>query len=219
MVRQIYIFSGLGADERVFQKLDFSGYSVTYIKWVTPYERETIEGYTHRILRQITSAKPTLIGLSFGGMIAIEVAKMIETEKVIVIASAKVKDEIPLSFRRTGQLGFHKMFPTTLLTNPNRLSNWLFGAESTYDKEVLKEVLRATDPVFLKWALTCIACWTNEEKLHNVFHIHGSKDRILPMKHVQCDAIIEGGGHSMTLNRSQQLNEILRNQLADRPPS
>ena len=38
MAKNIYIISGLGVDERVFQKLDFSDYTTTYIKWILPVE-------------------------------------------------------------------------------------------------------------------------------------------------------------------------------------
>lgn len=81
MTKELYIFSGLGADERVFQKLDFFGFTTIFIKWVVPQEKETIEDYATRILNQITTTKPILIGLSFGGIIAVEVAKLIATEK------------------------------------------------------------------------------------------------------------------------------------------
>ncbi len=90
---EIYIFSGLGADERAFQRLDFSGYSINFIKWVLPNVKDTIESYATRLLEQIKTKKPILIGLSFGGIMAIEIAKQIETEKVILIASAKTKNE------------------------------------------------------------------------------------------------------------------------------
>ncbi|TAE48933.1 MAG: alpha/beta hydrolase, partial [Bacteroidetes bacterium] len=94
-MKELIIFSGLGADERVFQRLDFSGFRTTYIKWIAPGHRETIEDYAKRLLGQIRAAKPIFIGLSFGGMMAMEVAKHMETEKVIVISSAKIYTEIP----------------------------------------------------------------------------------------------------------------------------
>ena len=86
MTKELYIFSGLGADERVFQRLDFSDFSTTFVKWIIPQDNETIEHYTTRLLDQITTTKPILIGLSFGGIIAVEVAKQIDTEQVILIA-------------------------------------------------------------------------------------------------------------------------------------
>ena len=90
----LYILSGLGADEKVFQRLDFSGVSVTFIKWLPSQAEESIGDYASRLLPQITTPHPILLGLSFGGMVAIEIAKQIDTEKVILISSAKTKNEI-----------------------------------------------------------------------------------------------------------------------------
>jgi thioesterase domain-containing protein len=81
--QSIYIFSGLGANERVFSELDFTGFRTTYIKWLPPAKNQPIEKYASRLLAQITAPNPVLIGLSFGGMVAVEVAKQIKVEKVI----------------------------------------------------------------------------------------------------------------------------------------
>lgn len=213
MNKELYIFSGLGADERVFQLLDFSGFSTTFILWTTPLENETIENYAERILYQIKSTKPTLIGLSFGGIIAIEVAKLIDTEKVILISSAKTKNEIPSFYRFAGQLGLHKLLPAGYLKSSNLITNWLFGASSTFDKQLLKQILIDTDPIFLKWAIDKIVRWTNQTQIPNIYHIHGSIDRILPINFVRCNSTIINGGHLMTLNKAEELNQILRQQI------
>jgi pimeloyl-ACP methyl ester carboxylesterase len=134
--KKIYIFSGLGADESVFQRLDFSGFDTTFIKWLIPYENETIENYSRRLLDQISSNQPILIGLSFGGLIAVEIAKQIETEKVILIATAKTKNEIPFYFRFAGLIRLHRLLPTRLLKSSNFITNWLFGTSSTFDKQL-----------------------------------------------------------------------------------
>ncbi len=213
MTKKIYIFSGLGADERVFQRLDFSDFSPTFIKWTVPKDSETIEQYASRLLDQITTAKPTLIGLSFGGLIAVEVAKQIDTEKVILIASAKTKKEIPFYYRLAGQLGLHKLMPTGLLKSSNFITNWFFGTSSTFDKQLLKQILIDTDPTFLKWAIDKVARWTNQIQIKNIFHIHGTSDKILPFKFVNCNSIVKNGGHLMTINKADELNNILRQQL------
>ena len=136
MTKELYIFSGLGADERVFQRLDFSAFSTTFINWIVPKDNETIEHYATRLLDQIKTTKPTLIGLSFGGLIAVEVAKQIDTEKVILIASAKTNNEIPFYYRFVGQLRLHKLLPTRLLKSSNFITNWFFGTTSTFDKQI-----------------------------------------------------------------------------------
>ena len=92
-MKTVYVFSGLGADERVFHKIDFSSYDVHFIKWITPKKNESIESYALRLTLQITKPLPVLIGLSFGGMMAVEVAKHIATEKIVLISSAKSKNK------------------------------------------------------------------------------------------------------------------------------
>ena len=213
MSKQLYILSGLGADERVFQRLDFSGFETTFIKWNIPYEKESVELYSKRLLDQITTINPTIIGLSFGGIIAIEIAKQIKTEKVILISSAKTKFEIPFYFRFIGLLGIHRLFPTTVLKSSNFLTNYFFGAKTEFERQLLKQILNDTDPIFLKWAIEKITRWTNQSKINNLFHIHGTLDRILPSFFIKCDLTIKKGGHLMILNESEQMNNILKAQL------
>ncbi|MEO1802961.1 MAG: alpha/beta hydrolase, partial [Cyanobacteria bacterium J06629_2] len=98
-LKDIYCVSGLGADERVFQKLKFQGYQPVHIKWVEPEPQETIAEYTKRLTTQIKSECPILIGLSFGGIVAVEMSKHIATEKVILISSTKNQQEIPFYFQ------------------------------------------------------------------------------------------------------------------------
>jgi pimeloyl-ACP methyl ester carboxylesterase len=210
LTKELYIFSGLGADERVFQRLDFSGFSTTFIKWIVPQEKETIEHYANRLIEQITTTKPTLIGLSFGGLIAVEVAKIIETEKVILIASTKTRNEVPLYYRFAGQLGLHKLLPTGLLKDSNFITDWFFGTSSTFDKKLLKQILIDTDPIFLKWAIDKVVRWTNQTPTKNIFQIHGTSDRIFPISFVKSKVKIKNGGHLMILNKADELNKIIR---------
>lgn len=210
MAEELYIFSGLGADERVFQRLDFGVHKTTFIKWIPPNDNETIEQYSTRLLDQITATKPILIGLSFGGIVAIEVAKQIDSEKIVLIASAKTRNEIPFYFRFVGRLGFHKMIPVKILKMNNFITNWFFSVHSSFDKRILKQILIDTDPIFLKWAIDKTLKWTNKALLKNVFHIHGDRDRILPSVFVNCDAKVKNGGHLMTLTESDAVNAVLR---------
>lgn len=215
-MKDLYIFSGLGADERVFEKMDFSGFNTKFIRWETPIPGETIESYATRISSKITTLKPFIVGLSFGGLMAIEVAKQIETNKVIIIASAKTKKEIPFYYRTIGLLGLHKLVPTSIQKQSNFITNWLFGAKSNPDKKLLKQILKDTDPIFLKWAIDKVVSWKNDILLSNIFHIHGTSDKILPLKFVTCDIEIKNGGHLMTLDKAEEISTIIRQELHDK---
>ena len=97
-MKKIYLISGLGADERAFQHLDLRAYDVIYIAWIEALKKETLAHYAGRLLAQVSTKKPILIGLSFGGMIAIEMAKQIETEKGCFNFIRKNKERIASGF-------------------------------------------------------------------------------------------------------------------------
>src|SRR6188474_3274769 len=101
-MKEIYLLSGLGADKRVFDFVDFSGFNVNHIDWIEPQDNESLERYASRLLEQIKTPRPSLIGVSFGGMVAVEIAKLMETNKIIIVSSAKTKLDIPIHFRMVG---------------------------------------------------------------------------------------------------------------------
>ena len=213
LTRHIYILSGLGADERVFRGMDFHDQDVTFVKWIPPLKNESIAQYAVRLLPQITTRRPVLAGLSFGGIMAVELARQIETERVILIASAGSRFEVPFYFRLAGKLRLHRLLPAGLLKQANPVSCWLFGAALPAEQQLLKEILADTDPAFLRWAIDKIVHWDNTLKPGNSTHIHGSADRILPLRFVCADVIIKGGGHFMTLNKAAEVSQVFRSAL------
>src|SRR5690349_13133403 len=95
------------------------------------------------------SKSTILIGVSFGGIMAVEVAKLIATEKVILISSAKTRHELSFYYRLAGILQFHKLLPARLLKYPNYFAFWLFGAKNQRDQDLLAAILLNTDKDFL----------------------------------------------------------------------
>lgn len=209
MSKHIYIFSGLGADERAFQHIDLSRFDAHFIYWLPPLKNETIEDYAIRIAQQIKHADPVLVGLSFGGIMAIEVAKNISVNKIILISSVKTKSELPLLYGIAGNLNLHRLLPAGVLKSSNFFSFWLFGIKNSEDKKLLAAILRDTDAAFLKWAIDKITHWKNTSAHENIFHIHGTADRILPFKKLKADVGIPGGGHFMIVNKAREINDLL----------
>lgn len=213
MKEKIYIFSGLGADKRVFKHIKFIDFEPVFIYWISPLENETIEYYAKRISRQIENENPIILGISFGGIIAIEISKQIKTKKIILLATAKTRNELPKFYLLIGKLRLIKVTPTRLLKKTNFLSHYFFGTKTKEDRKTLKEIIDDTDPKFLKWALHKILSWTNTELLDNYVHIHGTNDKIIPNKKIMCDIEIKNGGHFMTLNKFEELNNVINAEL------
>lgn len=212
MKKQIYLISGLGADERVFQNLNFGSYKPKFIHWIEPKHNESLKEYAIRLSEQIEAKSPIILGVSFGAMLAIEISKHIDCQQVILVSSAKTKHDIPFIYRLFGQMGVHKLIPSALLKQANPLTYWLFGMTTKSEKELLKSILQNTDNSFLKWAINAIIHWNNEEMVEKVVHIHGNSDHILPISCIEkIDFRIENGGYLMVFNHSQSINACLQN--------
>lgn len=206
----MYLISGLGSDERVFRYLDLEAYSVHYIQWIPPIYKESLKAYAARLIDQIITPRPVLIGLSMGGMIAIEIGKLIDTEKIILISSAKTAAELPAYFGFFGKLRLHRYLPDFLLLRPNKLFYNLFGVYNKREKVILRDVLRDTDSKFARWAMDAILEWQNTETKGTVIHIHGTEDMIIPLRNIEhTDFIIPDAGHSMVFQEPEKISSIL----------
>jgi pimeloyl-ACP methyl ester carboxylesterase len=208
-MKNIYVISGLGADERVFFKTNFVNNNVTHIKWITPNKAESIESYALRLSKFITAENPILIGLSLGGMLAAEIAKHIAVHKIILISSAKTRAELPWLYKAVGKINGHKLIPVQFLKSANIFTNWAFSARTKEEKKMLAGIIRDTNIVFLKWAINQIANWQNEIVHPNTTHIHGTADRILPYKNIKNCITIKGGPHLMVVTKSTEVNKEL----------
>jgi pimeloyl-ACP methyl ester carboxylesterase len=207
-LKDIYLLSGLGADRRVFDYVDLQGFKLNHIDWIDPLEDEKIEAYAKRLLAQIPTNKPILIGVSFGGILAIEIGKLIEAEKIVLISSAKTRTDIPFGYRLAGNFWANKLIPAPLYRQANFIVYWLFGVKKKEEKELLKAIMDDADNDFVDWATNKIVNWDNERLLPNVVTVHGTSDRVLPFK--SADYVVDQGGHMMIVTRAQEVSNILR---------
>ena len=204
----IYFISGIGADERAFRLISLPGYEIRNVSWLEPLQNESLQTYSMRLSSQIKTENPIIIGLSFGGIIAQEIAHQIKAKKVIIISSLKGRKELPLLYKIAGILRLNRIIPSFLFKRSTFITNIFFGARGKNDKMLLKNILSSTDTKFLQWAIENALHW-NPENTPDIIHIHGSKDKIIPIRYVKADYGINGGGHLMVLNKARELSALL----------
>jgi pimeloyl-ACP methyl ester carboxylesterase len=212
-MKQIYCISGLGADKRAFQYLSIPNYQLHFIDWIIPEKHETIEAYCSRLITQIKTENPIIIGMSFGGMIAVEIAKQIGTEKIILISSVKTKFEIPILYRFLAALGLHYIVPLQYLKYAYKIAFWFFGIKNEKEKKFLKTILVDTNPTLFLWSIKKAVSWQNTILFDQLKKINGSADKIFPLKNNNADAVIKGGGHFMIVNKANEISTIINDWL------
>ena len=207
-MKDIYLLSGLGADHRIYEFVDFTGYHVHHVTWIKPLKDEKIENYARRLLEQIPDAKPTLIGVSFGGVMCVEIGKIIDTEKIILISSVRHVDQVPSRYKTIGKWALHKLMPVRFLKMVTPLTYWSFGTKTKTEKQLLRTIIKETDEDFLRWAVDKVLNWQNETLVSNVIQINGTADRIYPF--TKADHIIKRGGHWMVRDNAEEISRIIR---------
>jgi pimeloyl-ACP methyl ester carboxylesterase len=207
----IYLISGLGADRTVFKNLTFKkGTQLHYLDWIPPVKKESLRSYALRMAESIDHSIPfSVIGLSFGGMLATEMAAILNPQTTVLLSSAPVKQELPKHFHFFSVLKLNKIFPALKLNYVPRFITSLFGVESRDDHLFFLDLLRRTDPKFSKWAMGAILEWDRTESPKGLVRIHGTKDRILPIGNAKIDYPIKDAGHFMVYNRAGEISKIL----------
>ncbi|RYY57129.1 MAG: alpha/beta hydrolase [Chitinophagaceae bacterium] len=207
---KVYFISGLGADKRVFAYLDLSFCEPVHIDWIDAEQDESLAHYAMRLRELIPEKNPVIVGLSFGGMLATEMAKKDPGVKSIIISSNKLASEFPRHLKVFRHFPFHKVIPGSALKRYQKAYTSIFGVKNPEQRKLIYQIVADSDMKFVKWAVTAILKWDNAIVPENIVHIHGTGDRLLPYKRTKAQYIIQGGSHVMTLDKADEISVILR---------
>ena len=208
----IYLLSGLGADNRLFNGLTFSeSHRVVHLPMPVPTHRQTMASYAKQIS---TGIDPTeefiLIGVSLGGMVAREISAFLKPKKVILISSAQHRSELPPLYRFMGRLKVNRLVPGWLTKYSAFVLQPLFENDSWKDRRFFRSMLLTKPSSFYKRTVDMIVNWDRNEGSPDIIHIHGTGDRTLPFKLVKPAYAIERGSHMMVYTRAKEVNSIIR---------
>ena len=208
-----YLIPGLGADERVFRRLRLTG-DVHILSWLAPQSpTEPLIQYAVRLAEAVPSNELCwLVGVSFGGLLAQEIARLRPLVRVVLISSLGQPTDLPLLLRLAGATGLHRLVPFGLLKWLPRLAQWFFGVRGGTEYRLLRQILRDTDPAFARWATTQLLAWRGPG-LPDAVRLHGTRDRLLPAGTARIDYPVSGAGHFLIVSHAPQVSQVL-NELA-----
>ena len=111
----IHCISGLGADQLMFSKLSIPGAELKAVLWPYFDKHDEMACYAQKIGAQIPEGPDEVIlGLSFGGMLASEIARTRPGAKVMIVSSVKSPAELPPMAGWTKFLGRNSLMPVGL---------------------------------------------------------------------------------------------------------
>lgn len=209
---KIFAFSGLGVDQRVFANLNIKA-ELIYLPWLNVDPKTELKDFAQQYLELLPqNEKFGILGVSFGGLMAIELSKISKPEFTILISSTEGHHGIPSLFRALGKLGLSKILPSKFFIPPIWLANYFFERK---DKDLLRKIILDSDPEFNKWSVNQLLQWRNHQKLNKVLHIHGKADKLIPCPNNPEIIKIANAGHFMIHDEGPLLSQILDRFITD----
>lgn len=207
----IHFISGLGADKIAFSFLKInSNLNINYAEWIDPGKDELLTTYIKRMIKNYQiKDDDIIIGLSFGGMVAVEINKLVRLKQMILLSSTATTNGLSPMIRYFGKFGLNKLLPKKQLNKSNSGMYFAFGAKTKDEKEKLDLFISRSDVNLIYWSIKKLTKWKNEIKPGNAIIINGDEDKIFPVKNVKPDYVIKGGTHLMVYNKAEEVSDII----------
>lgn len=210
----IYAIPGLGTTEKLYANTKISGVEIIVLKWPEVNKNDTMQSYAKKFISQIDTSIPFyLLGVSFGGMLCVELAKMISPQKTFLISTCKSRKELPWFIKMMKHLSLHKIISEKQHRKMAYQGRWIIGFGKTYIPEFLGMVNSMTENYF-KYCINIIVSWEGKELPKNSIHIHGDADRLLWYKYVKSDYTIKQGSHAMVVFKAEEINQIIEKEIS-----
>lgn len=206
---KVYFISGLAASGKIFRNIKLPQHcEAVYLEWIPPEKNESLSHYALRLAEKIEPNETfALVGLSFGGMLAVEIAKTLHPSCLILISTVPSIQHLPVYYKWAGAMKLHKVIPVSFVQYASLIKRY-FTSETKEDKKMLRSMISKSDAHFIRWAMNAVLTWKNKEVPQNMLHIHGTKDGILPKRFTKPTHVIQKGGHLMILTSANEINKI-----------
>ncbi|NKI32649.1 alpha/beta fold hydrolase [Croceivirga thetidis] len=207
----LYLMPGMAASPTIFDNLQFdkNQFEIIRLNWFVPTPKMSFSAYAQKMCEQVVHENPVLLGVSFGGMLVQEMAKLIKVSKVIVVSAVKSNRELPKRMWFAKYTQVHKLLPTGLINNVELLAKYAFGESVTKRLKLYEMYLGVRDKAYIDWAIDQIVNWKQVTPPENLIHIHGEQDAVFPIVNIHNCIKVKNGTHTMIIHRARWFNEHL----------
>ncbi len=204
------------ADATIFQHLQFpkEQFETHVLNWLQPlHKNETLTSYINRLSEKITHPNPVFIGVSFGGMIAQELASKYNSPKTVIISSIKHQTERTPFYTLLAKTKLYKLTPISFLLFLEQ-TYFLYADKKTKKKlEAYRKYLPFRNKIYTQWAIHHFLTWQQKHQL-NTLHIHGNADTVIPTKYIRNFHKINNGTHAIILTKTKCIQHKITTYLA-----
>lgn len=194
----IYLLPGMAVDFPVFARLLPLLPNAFMVDFPVPYQRESLISYARR-MASLLPAQSFVAGVSFGGIVALEISRILRPLGCILISSIQHPKEFPPWIRACRVIGGR--------TCSQAMS--IFGEVARYIPKSMRtpSTLRAVPLAgpsghWHRWATAAVLDWNPPSDFDAcpLFRIHGGADTTFPARYTHPNVCIPDGLHALPVS-------------------
>ncbi len=204
--KPLILLPGMMADHRLLADQQDSFPNLIVPPLPEHHPSDTIASYAEKIADTLRPIGPCVVGgVSFGGIVALELARHLDSPGCILISSIRSPRELPFRFRVLRPISFLPQSAFNALT---------FGIAGLVRPLMRRGVQRRSDQMlaspFFSWATRATLCWKGCDPAIPIGQIHGDADLTFPIELTQPDEAVTGAGHMLVATHSDIVNEFIQ---------
>jgi pimeloyl-ACP methyl ester carboxylesterase len=208
----VVLFSGLAADDTLLAAQKSAFPHIIVPRWIPPAADDSLASYCQRFAESLRPLGRCVIGgASFGGVIAMEMARFLDPAAVLLIGSIRGPHQLPRRlalFRPLRPLV--PLLPIWALRLSASLVSAVTGEHFLPHTGAIARQYRHVDTDLFRWSVRAGLAWNKPPVVRcPIFQIHGDRDRVLPIKYTQPDTIVRGAGHLVSMTHAPEVNAFI----------
>ena len=202
----VYLLPGMAGGDRIFDRLGPLLPNARAINWIDPRSDESLAKYAVRIAAEVTEADCFIAGVSFGGVVALEVSRIVQPRGCFLISSNP--NQLPPWLR------IWRIFAGSdcqrTLNGIGRVASIIPRKSRTRSTGRITKLAGAAGG-WQRWATSAVLGWRPDCRVADVsiIQIHGDADATFPIRYVTPDIIIPTGGHVLPLTHPNAVADAM----------
>jgi pimeloyl-ACP methyl ester carboxylesterase len=207
----IHLIPGLGADHRIFDRLLVDVPDRHAHDWPVMARGSSLRHFAEALAERIDANRPhVLIGMSMGGMVVQEMAALTKPRRVVIISSWKGPHEMPPPIRLLRGKHPERLLNKRFLQHSLPLIRWQMGVEDPKSAALFDRFLAVHTIEQLKVQVNACLEWEGPEfPVPDLVHLHGDRDRLMPIETIADAYVVHGGTHFMVYDKGPLLSVLI----------
>lgn len=196
-----FLLPGMGATSAMYNALrHYLDFQINFLNWPT-YEGEiTYAEIAQRIIGENRIENGDIIeGSSLGGIVSLEIAKIIQPKAVILIGSATDSREIQSLVAALSK--FAELTPLSFI-------QFVAGKHPS----LISKMFAEADTAFIRAMCSHLRDWPGGELYaKNAYRLHGENDHVIPCPSGSSLTVLRGAGHLLAITHAKETASFIKN--------